>query len=108
MIELRGYIDEHGNKRFAQWLEGLDAAAEARVTIALARMEQGNLSNAKGLGSGIFEYKIDFGPGYRIYFGKDGDRLVILLGGGIKKRQQRDIAAAHECWAVYKRRKKQE
>jgi putative addiction module killer protein len=54
------------------------------------------------------EYKIDFGPGYRIYFGKDGDRLVILLGGGVKKRQQQDIAAAHECWAVYKRRKKRE
>jgi len=103
-----GYIDEHGNKRFAQWLEGLDAAAAARVTISLARMEQGNLSNAKGLGSGVFEYKIDFGPGYRIYFGKDGDRLVILPGGGIKKRQQQDIAAAHELWAAYKRRKKQE
>ncbi len=108
MIELRGYIDEHGNKRFAQWLEGLNAAAAARVTIALARMEQGNLSNAKGVGSGVFEYKIDFGPGYRIYFGKDGDRLVILLGGGVKKRQQQDIAAAHECWAMYKLRKKQE
>jgi putative addiction module killer protein len=108
VIELRGYIDEHGNKRFAQWLEGLDATAAARVTIALARVEQGNLSNAKGVGSGVFEYKIDFGPGYRIYFGKDGDRLVILLGGGIKKRQQQDIAAAHECWAAYKQRKKQE
>jgi putative addiction module killer protein len=108
VIELRGYIDEHGNKLFAQWLEELDAAAAARVTIALARMEQGNLSNAKGVGSGVFEYKIDFGPGSRIYFGKDGDLLVILLGGGVKKRQQQDIAAAHECWATYKRRKKRE
>jgi putative addiction module killer protein len=108
MLELRGYIDERGNKRFAEWLEGLNAAAAAKVTIALARMEQGNLSNAKGVGSRVFEYKIDFGPGYRIYFGKDGDRLVILLGGGVKKRQQQDIAAVHECWATYKRRKKQE
>ena len=103
MIEIRGYIDEKGNKRFAQWLEGLDAAAAAKVTIALARMEQGSLSKVKGVGSGVFGYKIDFGPGYRIYFGRDGDRLVIP-----KKRQQQDIAAAQECWAAYKRRKKQE
>lgn len=108
MTELRGYIDEKGNKRFAQWIEGLDAAAAAKVTIALARMEQGNFSKVRGVGSGVFEYKIDFGPGYRIYFGKDGDRLVILIGGGTKKRQQHDIAAAQECWAAYKRRKKQE
>jgi putative addiction module killer protein len=108
MIEIRGYIDEAGNKRFAQWLEGLDGAAAAKVTIALTRMEQGNLSMVKGVGSGVFEYKIDFGPGYRIYFGKDGDRLVILVGGGTKKRQQKDIVAAQECWAAYKRRKRQE
>ena len=62
-------------------------------------MEQGNFSNAKGVGGGVMEYKIDFGPGYRIYFGKDGDRLVILVAGGSKKRQARDIAAAQErCW----------
>ena len=108
MIEIRGYIDENGNKRFAQWLEGLESAAAAKVTIALTRMEQGNLSRAKGVGSGVFEYKIDFGPGLRIYFGKDGDSLVILIGGGTKKRQQQDIATAKECWAAYKRRKKQE
>jgi putative addiction module killer protein len=97
MIEIRGYIDEGGNKRFAQWLEVLNAAAAAKVTVALARMERGNFSNAKGVGSGVFEYKIDFGPGFRIYFGKDGDSLVILIGGGTKKRQQQDIAAAKEC-----------
>jgi putative addiction module killer protein len=71
-------------------------------------MEQGNFSTVKGAGSGVFEYKIDFGPGYRIYFGTDGDRLVILIGGGTKKRQQQDIAAAQECRAAYKRRKKRE
>jgi putative addiction module killer protein len=108
MIELRGYIDESGNKRFARWLEGLDAPAAAKVTIALARMEQGNFSKVKSVGSGVFEYKINFGPGYRIYFGKDGNRLVILIGGGTKKRQQQDIVSAQECWAAYKRRKKQE
>ena len=68
-------------------------------------MEQGNLSSVKGVGEGIFERRIDFGPGYRIYFGRDGDALIILLGGGTKKRQQQDIAAARALWREYKRRK---
>jgi putative addiction module killer protein len=108
MIELRGYVDEKGNKRFANWLEALDPTAAAKVTIALTRMEHGNFSKVKGVGAGVYEYKIDFGPGYRIYFGRDGDTLVILLGGGTKKRQNKDIQAAQACWADYKRRKKQE
>jgi putative addiction module killer protein len=100
MIELRGYIDENGNKPFAKWLDELDITAAAKVTIALARMEQGNFSKAKGVGAGVYEYKIDFGPGYRIYFGKDGDYLVILVGGGTKKRQPNDIKSAHKCWPI--------
>lgn len=100
-----GYIDETGKKRFAKWFEGLDARAAAKVTIALTRIERGTLSN-KGVGAGVLEYKIDFGPGYRIYFGKDGERFVILIGGGTKKRQDNDIAEAQACWADYKRRKK--
>ena len=71
-------------------------------------MELGNFSNVKGVGAGVFEYRIDFGPGYRVYFGKDGETVVILLGGGTKKRQDSDIAAAHERWADYKKRKAQE
>jgi putative addiction module killer protein len=63
------------------------------------------MSNVKGVGSGVFELRIDFGPGYRVYFGKDGERLVILLGGGIKQRQQRDINAAVVRWEDYRRRK---
>ena len=89
-------------------LEGLDALAAAKVTIALSRIELGSFSKVKGVGSGVFEYKIDFGPGYRIHFGKDGGRIVILIGGGTKKRQPQDIAAAQECWATYKRRKRLE
>jgi putative addiction module killer protein len=108
VVELRGYIDEQGNRLFAIWLERLDAAAAAKIAIALTRMEQGNFSNTKSVGAGVFEHKIDFGPGYRIYFGKDGERLVILIGGGTKKRQSKDIQAAQACWADYKRRKKQE
>ena len=71
-------------------------------------MEQGNLSDAKGVGSGVSEYRIDYGSGYRIYFGKDGDTLIILLGGGTKQRQQKDIEAAKDLWREYKRRKRQE
>src|SRR5262245_30071573 len=101
MVELRGYIDQNGKKRFAGWFESLDPSAAAKVTIALTRIEQGNLSNAKGVGAGVHEFKIDFSPGYRIYFGKDGDKLVILLGGGTKKRQSKDIQATRACWADY-------
>lgn len=82
--------------------------AAAKVAMALTRMEHGNLSSVKGVGGGVFEYRINFGPGYRIYFGKDGQKIVILLGGGTKRRQQRDIDAALLCWADYKHRKKQE
>lgn len=61
-------------------------------------MEQGNLSNTKPVGAGVLEYRLDFGPGYRVYFGRDGDVLVILLTGGTKKRQQRDIEDARAYW----------
>ncbi|MSO20905.1 MAG: type II toxin-antitoxin system RelE/ParE family toxin [Acidobacteria bacterium] len=105
-MELRGYIDEHGKRRFAEWFDKLSPVAAAKVTIALTRMELGNFSNVRSVGEGVQEYRIDFGPGYRIYFGRDGDELVILIGGGTKHRQQRDIALAKECWASYKRWKK--
>ena len=75
---------------------------------ALRRLEMGNVSNVKGVGAGVFEYRIDFGPGYRVYFGKDGDTIVILLGGGTKKRQDKDIADAQQRWADYEKRKSQE
>jgi len=78
-----------------------------RVTVALARMSAGSLANTKGVGGGVLEYRIDAGPGYRIYFGRDGDTLVILLAGGTKRRQQKDIEAAQERWAEYKKRKKE-
>jgi putative addiction module killer protein len=106
MLELLTYLDAEGRSPFAAWFDDLDAAAAAKVTTALTRMGLGNLSNAKGVGEGLLEYKIDFGPGYRVYFGRDGERLVILLGGGTKKRQQRDIELARDRWADYKARKR--
>ncbi len=105
MIELRYYLASDGQSPFEEWFSGLEAAAAARVSVALARLEQGNLSNAKGVGEGVLEYRIDWGPGYRVYFGRDGEVLVILLTGGTKKRQQRDIDTAKALWTDYKRRR---
>ena len=83
-----------GADPFGQWFERLNAPAAARITTALARIEQSNRSNVKGVGEGVLEHRIDFGPGYRVYFGRDGQALVILLGGGAKARQRKDITAA--------------
>jgi putative addiction module killer protein len=104
-IELRFYLAETGESPFDTWFDGLDPAAAAKVSVALVRLEGGNLSNVKAVGESVLEYRIDWGPGYRIYFGRDGAVLVILLTGGTKTRQQRDIAAAKMLWADYKRRR---
>ena len=102
MLEVRYYFTSDGSSPFADWFAELDAPARAKITVAIARMGQGNLSNAKSVGEGVLEYKIDFGPGYRIYFGRDGNVLIILITGGTKKRQQRDIKSAVAFWADYK------
>ncbi len=95
---------EDGSSPYAGWFANLDPVAAAKVTVAKLRMEQGNLSNVEWF-SGIGEYKIDFGPGYRIYLAKDGKTLIVLLGGGTKKRQRKDIEQAINLWKSYKRRK---
>ena len=108
MITIREYIDPEGLSPYAKRFNRLNAVAAAKVATALVRMEQGNFSTVKGVGEGVLECRIDFGPGYRIYFGRDGDALVILLVGGTKKRQQKDIETAKRLWKEYKRRKRQE
>jgi putative addiction module killer protein len=80
----------------------LDPVARAKVARIITRMEQGSLGNVKSVGEGVLEYKIDFGPGYRMYFARDGETLLILLTGGTKKRQQHDINAAITYWQDYK------
>jgi putative addiction module killer protein len=105
MIEVREYIDATGRNAFARWFARLDPAAAARVKRAIARMSMGNLGDARSVGS-VSECRIDFGPGYRIYFGKDGGTLIILLGGGTKKRQSRDIESAKALWQEYRQRKR--
>ena len=106
MVEVREYLDSAGSGPYVHWFAALNAAAAAKIAIAVTRLAQGNFSQVKGVGAGIYECRIDFGPGYRIYFGKDGDLLVILLGGGTKKRQQADIETAQAAWQDYKRRKR--
>ena len=104
-IRVAEYLDPSGRSPFRRWFDELDVTAAAKVTTALYRLGQGNFSNVKGVGAGVFEYRIDFGPGYRIYFGKNGATCVILLGGSTKKRQSTAISAAADAWTDYKRRK---
>ncbi|HEY1753043.1 MAG TPA: type II toxin-antitoxin system RelE/ParE family toxin [Caulobacteraceae bacterium] len=103
-LEIR-YYRVDGDSPFRVWFLELDARAATRVALVLERMEAGNLSEVKSVGGGVFERRIDFGPGYRVYFGRDGEHIVVLLGGGTKVRQQRDIVAAKIRWNDYKGRK---
>ena len=105
---MREYVDARGRVPYRDWIVRLDTVTRVRVITAALRMENGNFSGAKAVGSGVHELRLDFGPGYRVYFGRDGERIVILLGGGSKQRQQTDIAAAQALWAEYKRRKRTE
>ena len=104
-IDIRSFVDGSGRVPFQTWFVSLDKVAQAKVTVALSRLAQGNRSHVKGVGGGVAELKVDFGPGYRIYFGQDGPVLVILLAGGTKKRQGDDITTAQARWADYKARK---
>ena len=100
-FEIREYV-ENGRSPFAEWNEGLDSVTAERVDKYLRRLEQGNFGAAKALHDGVFELRMDFGPGYRVYYGRDGQRIIILLGGGSKRRQDTDIAAAVERWKRHK------
>jgi putative addiction module killer protein len=103
-VRVLEYNDTNGRSPYKDWFDGLDAQAAAKVAVAVTRMSLGNLSNTKPVGEGVLEFRIDFGPGYRIYFGRDGSGVIILLGGGSKKGQQQDIATAKARWADYKKR----
>ena len=105
MPELAEYLDEQGRSPFRRWFDRLNREAAAEVGLALVRLSRGYRSKQKFLGAGISEYKIDFGPGYRIYFGRDEDQLIILLGGGTKKQQSADILQARANWKEYRHRK---
>ncbi len=107
-VEVLEYLDRNGRSPYSEWFDSLSAQAAAKVAVAVTRLAQGNFSNVKSVGGGVYEYRVNFGPGLRIYFGKDGERLVILLAGGSKKRQQKDIDDARNRWQDYKKRKSRE
>ncbi len=91
---------------FAEWFSGLDAAPAARIDRYVRRMEFGNFGDSKPVGKGVRELRIDFGPGYRVYYGIDEGRIILLLGGGTKRGQSQDIRKSIDRWAMYKKRKR--
>ncbi len=98
------YVREDGSIPYAAWFHRLTPQAAAKIATARARLEMGNTSVVKWFGV-IGECRIDWGPGYRIYLGRDGEDIVMLLGGGTKRRQQADIERAKLLWAEYRSRK---
>jgi putative addiction module killer protein len=104
-VIIEEYVCEDGTCPFRGWFDGLDVQAAAKVATAIVRMELGNLSNVKWIGGGLGEYRIDWGPGYRLYLTQDGGQLIILFVGGTKKRQQSDIRQASALLDQYKGRK---
>lgn len=99
------YRLQSGRCPFEEWLEGLrDRVGRAKIRARIARVRAGNFGKCEAVGKGVFELKVDFGPGYRVYFGQVGQAIVILLCGGDKGTQARDIKAAHAYWADYWRR----
>jgi len=107
-VVVKEYLAVDGSSPYREWFDELNAEAAAKVTVAVTRIAQGNLSKVKSVGAGVHECTINFGPGYRVYLGRDGPELIILLGGGEKHGQQSDINRAHDLWVDYKKRKKKE
>lgn len=102
--EIQLYATPEGKIPFEKWFNSLrDINARAKIRIRLDRVGQGNLGDYKSAGEGVFELRIDYGPGYRIYFGQVGLQIVIFLCGGDKSTQEQDISKAQEYWEDYKR-----
>jgi putative addiction module killer protein len=101
MLTVREYLDDNGRSPFRDWLNELDAATKARVQVRVLRFESGNLGDHKQVGDSVWEARLAFGPGYRIYFGKSGAEVVLLLLGGDKGTQRKDIKQAKQYWMTY-------
>ncbi len=100
--DIKEYLTIDGKSPFSEWLQKLrDQQARAIIRKRINRVRQGNLGDSRSVGEGVFELKIDFGPGYRTYFGQDGDTIVVLLCGGDKSSQDTDIKKAKEYWKDY-------
>lgn len=106
MVKVVHYVAEGGTDYFGEWLQRQSSETRARIQTRIDRVELGNFGDHKRVGKGVSELRIDFGPGYRVYYGADGKELVILLAGGTKRRQARDIAVAQACWRAYQQEKR--
>ena len=106
-FETLDYLTPEGRDPYADWLAGLaERQARARVVVRVLRMAAGNFGDCKPLSDGVWELRIDHGPGYRVYYARAGERLILLLVGGDKRRQQADIGAAVDYWKDWQRRHK--
>ena len=105
VVEIRKFQTKQGDIPFDNWIYGLNLQAQVRIGLRLDRIERGNFGDRKSVGKGVWELRIDYGPGYRVYYGRDGQEIVILLGGGTKKRQNADIEQAQNKWKQYKQEK---
>jgi len=104
--EIREYLKSGSKCPFRDWLKSpKDVNARAKIRVRINRIRLGNFGDCKSVGSGVSDFRIDFGPGYRVYFGRVGEKLVLLLCGGSKKNQEKDIRLAKKYWNDYKRRK---
>ncbi len=101
LVEIIIYQTENGKEPFYDWLDTLEENIEERIQSRINRVKLGNLGDYKSLGNGILELRLDFGSGYRIYFGFDGSRIIVLLCGGDKKTQTKDIKKAQQYWRNY-------
>lgn len=107
-MRVRVYEDDQGRHPFWDWFSTLPREHSNRVQAVVGRLADGHDAGIKSVGAGVLEWRIDWGPGLRLYLARDGDTLIILLGGGTKRRQQADIRDAQDRWADYKRRKTKE
>ena len=105
MIEIRHYVTAAGRDIFDDWFSHVsDSRAQAKIAVRIDRLALGNFGDSKSLGSGLSELRIDWGPGYRVYYAMVGRDVVLLLCGGDKRRQQADIERAHDYLDDYKKR----
>ena len=106
MIEVHEYLTPDGKAPFSEWLNGLrDRKARARIMTRLNRVRLGNFGDCRPLGDSVFELRMMFGPGYRVYFGREDGRVVLLLCGGDKRTQRKDLIKARAAWMDYRRKR---
>jgi putative addiction module killer protein len=105
-LTVREYITADGANPFRDWLAGIALEARARIQVRILRFEAGNLGDHKTVGDGVWEVRLDFGPGYRVYFAKAGRTVILLLVGGDKRSQAKDINRAKQYWAQYRQETK--